>query len=742
MPGQTRGAPGPDSPPEAPQDAVPGQPEQDVPERQSPQDAVPGQTQETPGLDPSRVPQQGFGPGPGWAGPQPGPPQGPPEPGPSQPGPLQPGPSQPPQGPYPGPAWGAPPWSTAPTAPPRPSPRWRRRPVLLAGGIGIIVAALVAGLSTWLLTGRPAHHRPALDTAPFRAAVSALATAPELHYRRTVAGVGPVDVHVTSHDEVVGTATSDGEQYQLLQVDGTLYVKPPADGLPGVDNKSETAALHGKWLSGTVVDDLLRPVSSQIMTPLQLGSRLLAALSNRTTTYPLAGATGTLLDGVRVLRATTPAGVLYVTARAPYRIVRLAPAPKRRAKPSPTRTKGPLFSLGTVPAVDARDAAYSVHSIDGAAPASAAPSAPGDPGAVPDASGTDFMPEQPGDIDDTYQQMESDTKELSDAVDSDLHFALKGDGSISCGGGGCHVTATVTNSISAGSADATITGGSVRAQLTANVTIEGKAAGSCAESGELPLNGTGSISCTDTAAGGVFTSVEAEKKAQAEAESEAEDGAEVPYYVHEGGDFYVYATAQVDVEQQITTESQEKTADDDPATCDDDLAATVRGHRDGQTVVAGDPVTPPDPTRFATDPRIDLATARTETSRTGEELCPTSDLKGDEPGIADRLRAAKEYTGGRLRGFVRTNNPDFVDQYDRTYDAVGGPSAFQRGNMGQLIDQIRRHLYLKSGIDFTVLDLTGASESQVDQILRNLDTWQADSGMKALSKLIILGDSY
>jgi hypothetical protein len=91
--------------------------------------------------------------------------------------------------------------------------------------------------------------------------------------------------------------------------------------------------------------------------------------------------------------------------------------------------------------------------------------------------------------------------------------------------------------------------------------------------------------------------------------------------------------------------------------------------------------------------------------------CPVSELKGDEPGTARRLMESGEFTGGTLQGFKDpTGNPDYIDEFKRTYDAVGGPSAWtaRELDMNGMINQIKRHLYQKTGVDFTVLDLASA----------------------------------
>jgi hypothetical protein len=124
--------------------------------------------------------------------------------------------------------------------------------------------------------------------------------------------------------------------------------------------------------------------------------------------------------------------------------------------------------------------------------------------------------------------------------------------------------------------------------------------------------------------------------------------------------------------------------------------------------------------------------------------CPVSELKGDEPPTAERLMKSPEFTGKNLRGFKDTDNPDFIDDYERTYDAVAGPTAWAspRLNMDRMINQIHRHIYDKDGVDFTVLDLTGASGAQIDEIFKSIDKWASNPEMHQKSRVIILGGSY
>ena len=110
--------------------------------------------------------------------------------------------------------------------------------------------------------------------------------------------------------------------------------------------------------------------------------------------------------------------------------------------------------------------------------------------------------------------------------------------------------------------------------------------------------------------------------------------------------------------------------------------------------------------------------------------CPVSELKGDEPATAERLLNARAFTGETLRGFKGTDNPDFIDSYNRTYDAVGGPTAWAspRLNMARMLSQIHRHIY--------------ASSTQIEEVFDNIDKWAADPAVPAKSRIIILGDDY
>ncbi|MEZ0114532.1 hypothetical protein ABH920_008567 [Catenulispora sp. EB89] len=445
-------------------------------------------------------------------------------------------------------------WAAGPTpvpvpgwlSPPPPKPQ-RRRKLILASGIGALTVAVLAAVT--IVPAMSTHHgttgttsssatpavpklHPALSQAPFMAALNTLAAAPEIHYRSTVDG-DPIDIRVTGHGESVGTITDSGAAISLLSVAGKLYIKPPASGLPGVTNKAQLAAISGKWLTGKDVDTLLGDRLAPFVPPGQLADRLAQALAAGGD-LPSDTDPGTVVDGVRVLTAKTSLGTLSVSRDAPYRIVSLGDG---AASPPPPNNGSPTAAAAafTWTGRQAPDTDF-----------------PTDPSTEPAATDNEIL---------------DDTKQLATAVNSDLQFKLQGNGQISCNAGGCQVSVAVSNTIDPTTANAKITGGQISAELHADVSIEGEPAGSCDSSGQLPLNNTATMGCSDPGAGGVFTSVDAEKKAAAEAQSRAENGAEVPYYVHFNGEYYVYATAQVSVDQLVRDEENQQADDQQEDPC-------------------------------------------------------------------------------------------------------------------------------------------------------------------------------
>gem|GEM_PF-6736159 len=477
------------------------------------------------------------------------------------------------------------------TAPPPPSSWWRRHRWVLTGCAAVALGGLAAGIVVW----RTAESGSGPDRRPFYAAVNALAATPALRYRSAVGDGLDLDVRVTQGGEQVGTLSLAGQKFGVLTVGGTTYVKPP-DGLlpdsPGGSESGATAgALKGRWVTGGAASDLTSQSAQAAGTPGALANRLLKALDAKGAVIPAAGKGRTTVDGTAAIEATTPIGAVDVTRTAPYRVLRIAPAATAGGTPSlpelPSLPSIPSIpSLPSVPAVPSLDLP-SLPSLpsaeDGPAPAVRPAAAAGtaepapQPAAAPasaarrawsaaryaltasaaGAATLDLPQLSASDFTAMWNELESDTKQLSKAVDDGIQYSLKGQADLKCGSGGCSVTATVSGQVSDSDPRAKVSGGTAEAMLTATVEIEGTPAGGCTATAPLPLRGTGRIACEDAAAGPVFEEEDAEQKAIAEEESEAEDGATVTYTVDCTGEAVVEAIAQVDVQELVDQEESE-----------------------------------------------------------------------------------------------------------------------------------------------------------------------------------------
>ncbi|QXV58766.1 SON protein [Amycolatopsis sp. TNS106] len=380
--------------------------------------------------------------------------------------------------------------------PPARKPRWP-----LFGGIAGLVLVLLAGLTTWLLW--PSKG----DREPFEQALAGLSSAPAV--RNSTSGVGGMiktDVKTTAHGETSGTMSFQGKKIDILVVGGKVYFKAPDGMLPGaMADAGGTDELKDRWITGE--DALFGPALQQFESPEKLAARLRAAL-DRADEIP--GDQNETVRDVPALKASTPAGDLYVSKEAPHRLLR-----------------------------------YSVKMPGGI------PSMPGSESRPPIPSGaglgeSDVDALSPQETDAVYEDLTTNTKKLSGAVDTSVRFDMDGAATVACGSSGCTVTANVSNSASASSGGKV--SGKVNATMTANVTIGGRAAGSCRESASLPLNGSASISCVNGGAGSVFSSVEAEKKADAEARSRASGGVPVQYRIESIASVAVLAEAIGQVE--------------------------------------------------------------------------------------------------------------------------------------------------------------------------------------------------
>lgn len=457
--------------------------------------------------------------------------------------------------------------------PPRPRRPWLPW-VIVAGSL---VVVLVAGLVTWLAWPTSDSKR-----VPFDKAVANLAAASGVRYSSSFADT-KFTVSALATGEVTGTASSDGEDIGVLEVGGKTYLKPPDGEIPDGNSDLAPSAMQGKWVTGD--EGLLDPVLSRFSSPPTLARRLWNALQQQTV-FPDAKSAITL-DGVPALRADTTAGILYVSKDMPYRVLRYVPSgdsgTSHPQSPQPTASLvGPLRQQ------------------------------------LPDNGGLDLESLSAPQVDQAYDDLQSETKELSQAVDAGIEFDLSGDADVNCSEGGCSVVQNFTGDLSSNSSSVQVTGGQVTATMTATVTINGEPAGECTSGeGTFPVSGasvSGQLSCDDPGAGPVFAGVDGEMRAQAEAESAAEDGAEVPYTIPYEADTEVIANALADaeVDRLVDAENQQRQSVDCSQPSNSFVAGTPVLLADGTTrpieqVTPGTAVVTADPRTGRTDPEPVLA---------------------------------------------------------------------------------------------------------------------------------------
>ncbi|MFK4268497.1 Hint domain-containing protein [Streptomyces milbemycinicus] len=473
--------------------------------------------------DPPPAPPYGPPPGSGF-GPPPSPPYGPP--------PASPYGSPPPSHPYgppPGSPYGPPP--PLPPHPPAPgSGRWRLLPssrrgrLLLFGGVGALVVALLAGLLVWNNTGSGSQKPQAKwNLKPFRQALAELALAPGLRYQDSSAnGATKRDVTVTASGSRFGTTGSGTKTLDrdVLHVGGKTFSRWKVDPSPGQDTKPGTET-PGKWSAGYEgSSSSAKEVVEQRPTPPELATALSKALDTlESTPAPNESAQWRprTVNGKRALGVDTSAGRLLITRQKPYRVLRLEPY-------SPSRSRTPSASaVRQAAAQDSadEDPAETPEVTDGPLDGS-------------DSQGIDLAPVTGDAVDPMFDTLEKQTKELGKATDSGISLTLSGSGSVKCGSGGCTTSHNFTGQITT-SAKSRLVSGKVTAVMSATFTIDGKSAGGCtSKQGTFAVTGTsvsGSLSCSNPGAGPTFASIEAQKKAEARARSRANGGRPVQYRI-------------------------------------------------------------------------------------------------------------------------------------------------------------------------------------------------------------------
>nr|WTB28310.1 HINT domain-containing protein [Streptomyces sp. NBC_00830]WTB35771.1 HINT domain-containing protein [Streptomyces sp. NBC_00830] len=570
-----------------------------------------------------------------------------------------------------------------------------RQRMLLFGGVGALVMALVAGLLTWVnSSSESATSTAKRNLKPFEEAVDDLAQAPGLRYRDTaIAGITERDITVTAGGSQFGTTGSGNKEHDndVLRIGGKAFTRwqvdpaPDQDVEPGTKTPSEwTVGFYG---NSNILDEVL----DQRPSPPKLAAELSKALEKLgDVPQPEASEQQRPLtvDGTPALGIDTSAGRLLITKQKPYRVLRLEPydlsemADKLQNGEAPTEI--PQVTTGPLTAGDSE--------------------------------GMDLTPIAGDAVDAMFATLVEYAKQLKDASDHGITFTLDGSGNMNCGSGGCTANQKFTGEVTSGAKKTRITDGTVTAIMSATFTIGGQPAGRCTSNrGTFPVTGnsvSGSLTCSNPGAGPVYTSVAAKYKAQAEAQSRASGGRTVRYSIPLRANTLIdaRALAAVEVKQLVEQVQRER----DTANC-----ATPHSFASGTQVLladgtrraiedirVGDQVTATDPQRQITTARPVTNVITTEDDKDFTQLTVTTDrgpatimatdnhpfwladnkrwTDAEDVRVGDELRSA---TGSTLpvtaviskQGQERTHDLT-VQGFHTYYVAVGGSDVLVHNN--------------------------------------------------------------
>ncbi|KUL38705.1 hypothetical protein ADL22_17530 [Streptomyces sp. NRRL F-4489] len=424
--------------------------------------------------------------------------------------------------------------ASAPEPPARKS-WWRRPPWLLAAGAGVLALALVAGTLLWRAAG-PREESEG-DRAPFYLALYNLAEEPMAHYVGSAPGGTAWDVTVTDGGEAHGQLTMEGRKFAVLRVGGKTYAKPPQELLTDLPNGVRASTLEGMWVTGD--SRLTRRLADVPGSPAELASALWSGL-DRITAFPHLKAAPVRPGGPMALSVLTPRGRLYVSASAPYRVLRLEPL-----GPAGGTTGGATAGRGASPV----QAAAALRPAG--APAGAVATAAG-------AGGLDLTPMSPDQVGSAYDDLIGQTRTLDRAVDLGIRFNFNQSGNLSCSQS-CTVTENVVTSTTA--APGARVSGTVNASMTAQVTVNGESGGGCSATATLPVNGGGTMSCVAAGTAPIVQRIKAQKQREAEAQARAtRRPVRIPYTINFRAQVQIMAmaSARAEIERRVKAQQADR----------------------------------------------------------------------------------------------------------------------------------------------------------------------------------------
>ncbi|MFC0542285.1 hypothetical protein [Kutzneria chonburiensis] len=360
-------------------------------------------------------------------------------------------------------------------------PRKRRskKVILIAAAM---VVLLIAGVTTWLAWPP--------DRSPFEQAVANLAAQPVANYTAELPDGSQFDGRVTTMGDAVGWLTADkatGIKFQFLLANGTMYLKLNGTYFPpgALQDAYNQTGLKDRWITGDVGE--LKELAKQNATPAAIAGKLRDEVA-RTEKLPEPSDDGTTINGVAVLKGDTPDGTLYVAKEQPYRVVRWIDKSTKKAAVAFTNP-GNLLRLN------------------------------GERASYTGLGTADFKPVTANDVDQTYDEMETDVSQLGNAINTSVQYTVNAVDNLEhfddCEAAGCQVVAHFTTTTSPRTSPPAQT----NVEMTASVTIDDVPAGSCTTTDKVATTGAVTMSCMDKDIHGGFTQANEAAKAKARAES-------------------------------------------------------------------------------------------------------------------------------------------------------------------------------------------------------------------------------
>lgn len=387
----------------------------------------------------------------------------------------------------------------------------------------LVIAALIAAVAIFASNGGSAS----VIRAPFVQALAALAKAPGVRYQDDEQYTGYYDVTVTANGERFGYM---GETASFTGQDDQALVTVGGRDFTSFKNDPSTAG----WTYNP--EDDAKNTSSDLavyVTPARLAAVLTQAL-NQAPTLPAEGdktAASVSVNGTPAWKAVTVDGDIYVTQRAPYRVLRWVP-----------------------PSSDTVAAAISAKAAD---PTASIPRSVQGTSALSGSLGMDITPIT--DATALYGTVIKDTKSLSTATAGFSVQIVQTDDSSSnvlCSSSGCKVNVAFSGPVY-DTASAPFAMTDVYVDLTVgSITTGGEQVGGCTSGPQTyQLTGstlTGSLTCDNPQAGATFDKVNAEGQATANA-----DGSDTFYDYATDINLTVYVFNSSDIDQLVAKEQQE-----------------------------------------------------------------------------------------------------------------------------------------------------------------------------------------